>query len=123
MIGPVFCTEVTNTVTEFSSFSARRHIGFVKGVWAPREDLRFTAHTQYQDSRHRDKNTLEINGAQVSAERRKEQQVRGGLSGESRFQKNWMLTGDFTYTDNDSNFEDFRYDRNLVRMGVGFVFD
>lgn len=123
VIGPVFCTEVTNTVTEFSSFSARRHIGFVKGVWAPREDLRFTAHTQYQDSRYRDKNTLEINGAQVSAERRKEQQVRGGLSGEWRFQKNWMLTGDYTYTDNDSNFEDFRYDRNLVRMGVGFVFD
>jgi hypothetical protein len=119
----LFCTDVPFPLEEFASFSPRRHRGQARVVWKPAVQWTVQAQAEYQDSHYRDEDTVTSPGlGELFAVRRKEHRTTVGLGAERRFGAHWAVTGDYAYTDNRSNFEAYDYERNLVRLGVGFLY-
>lgn len=120
LIGP--CSSVDVLLAEFSSFSPIRHRGFTRLVWQPEAGWTFRVEGEYQDSTYRDEDTVFANGIELARVRREEHRTTAIVGGERRLGRHWALTGDYAYTKNSSNLENYDYERNLVRFGVGFLY-
>lgn len=120
LLGP--CSTVDVLLSEFSSFSPIRHRGYTRLVWKPEAGWTFRVEGEYQDSTYRDEDTVFAEGVELARVRRKEHRTSAVVGGERRVGRHWALTGDYAYTKNTSNMENFDYERNLVRFGVGFLY-
>lgn len=107
----------TETATTYTSSSPVRHtiranakIPLV-GKWGSELDLR------WRDGRYKDDNV-----APGSSVRRKDDRLTAKMGLNYALKKKLKLFADYTYMNNDSNIATYDYDRNVVSMGVNYLF-
>lgn len=109
--------EDRSTATTFSSSSPVRHTlranaKFpINSKWATAFDMR------YRESRYKDDNVA--SGVSL---RRNDDRFRAKAELNYKLNKKTDVFVDYTYTDNDSNFSNFDYQRNVVSLGVNYLY-
>lgn len=103
---------------EFFSFSPLRYRVSFAGSWPVRGYWRFQPSVSYTRSRYADAD-LRASGM-VATREDDERQVT--LRASYRLTDFWRLFGDYTYTDNRSNFPEFSYSQHVISLGASRPF-
>jgi tetratricopeptide (TPR) repeat protein len=99
---------------EFFSYSPTRHALQVEGAWTLGAGWRIAPQASYELSRYADPNR----DAAGAVDTREDRYVQVGFRLARKLGADWKLFADYSYSDNDSNFGEFSYVRNVVMVGV-----
>lgn len=103
--------------TQFFSFSPTRYTAWLDGSWPFAGSWRVEPVIRYGQSRYADPDRHS-----GLIERRADERAAFTLRLKRRLNVDWRLVGEYTYIDNDSNFQEFSYVRSLVNVGVARSF-
>ncbi len=104
----------TNDINSWVSYSPTRHTVRVTGWWALNKDWDARLDTRYRYGRYNDSNVLD---GRVTS-RREDSQIRLSARISRKFSRRWTVSGQYTYTNNDSNIDQRSYERSIVQVGV-----
>lgn len=106
-----------NNGAEFSSVSPLRHRLFLKVKRDIANNTEIFLAGDYQYSRYRDPNRT-VSGTLVTEKTRKDNRYKARVGIDYFLTREWIVSGEYQYTRNDSNFDDFDYNSNryMVRL-------
>jgi opacity protein-like surface antigen len=110
-----------STATESVSVSPQQHTLFARGDWQPGKDVTLFAGGEYRYSRYRDSNRIMSGGKSVT-ETREDRTWRASAGIDWHLSKSWMITGEYRYSRNDSNLDDYDYTSNRFMAHLEYLF-
>jgi len=106
---------------EFSSVSPRRHKFFLKLNRDIGQNTEFVLAADYRYSRYRDPDRS-VSGIPVTEKTRKENRYKARVGVDYYVTREWIVTGEYQYTRNDSNLDDFDYNSNRYMVRLERIF-
>jgi tetratricopeptide (TPR) repeat protein len=110
--------EDLTTTSEFFSFSPTRHSLWLKGSWPLATYWRLEPTARYTRSRYADPDRR----ASGLVETREDNERQLALRARYRLTPVWQLVGEYSYTDNRSNFSEFAYSQHVTSIGISRPF-
>jgi tetratricopeptide (TPR) repeat protein len=106
---------------EFASRSPLRHTFFVKASRDVARDVGVFLDADYRYSRYLDPDRF-VSGGVASEKTRREDRYRVRAGAEYYLAPEWILTGEYQYTRNDSNLDAYEYTSNRFTARLEYVF-
>jgi len=110
-----------NNGTEFSSVSPLRHRLFFKANRDIGQNTEVFLAGDYRYSRYQDPNRT-VSGTVVTEKTRKENRYKARIGIDYHLAREWIVTGEYQYTRNDSNLDDFDYTSNRYMARLERIF-
>jgi len=106
----------------FLSYSPVRHGGLLEWDWYITPSWTFTAGGEFTNSRFSDRNRLtDIDGV-FKEKKRKADLIEAWAKVQYQLNPQWRILAEYSYQDNDDNFQLFTYDRNEIKLAVEFTY-
>ncbi|HEC18135.1 MAG TPA: tetratricopeptide repeat protein [Gammaproteobacteria bacterium] len=106
------------TVDPFTSYSPTRHTLRATGWWGLSHKWQTRLDARYRYSRYNDPNEL-AGGISL---RREDNQLRLSARISRKFVRRWEVSGQYSYTNNDSNMDRRSYDRSVAKLSVSWSY-
>jgi opacity protein-like surface antigen len=110
-----------STAMESVSLSPQQHTLFARGDWRAREDIVLFVGGEYRYSRYRDSNRF-MSGGNAVMETREDSTWRARAGVDYYLTKAWIITGEYRYSRNDSNLDDYDYTSNRFMARLEYLF-